>query len=275
MYVQKKLATFIYWVRDLQKIQEMIIYTLWTQSQLVLSMQELEVEASCAKADPVDIKVGNIDVGRGWDDWKERFVKKIGSTTGVDGLSRKYIIHDINTQGWVAARDTKTDTDRIIYLVSLHGPGYNMETRGVWNEIQNCCIGTISYERISEFEANEDGRAAWLALLQKYKGKYSKNKRILLDNQAISLHPQQGLFYKNEHTFLFEKILQACKQIFRQPRSIKTKSHRRKWCRNWLIWLKFRITRPSLWPRPKSRTTSLGIDLALCPILKIRSLEHL
>ena len=86
MYVQKKLATFIYWVRDLQKIQEMIIYTLWTQSQLVLSMQELEVEVSCAKADPVDIKVGNINVRWGWGDCKERFVMNMGITTGVDGV---------------------------------------------------------------------------------------------------------------------------------------------------------------------------------------------
>ena len=46
-----------------------------------------------------------------------------------------------------------------------------------------------------------------MALLQQYEGKESKNKCIVLDNQYISLHPQQGLFKKNEHNFLFEKYM--------------------------------------------------------------------
>ena len=36
--VQKKIADFIYWVRDIQRRQETIIYTFWTQPQVVLSM---------------------------------------------------------------------------------------------------------------------------------------------------------------------------------------------------------------------------------------------
>ena len=77
MTVQKKVAAFVYWVRDLQRRQEPIIYTFWTHSQLVLSIQELEVEVSCAKSDPVEIKVVNIDVGLVLDDCKEIFVTKM------------------------------------------------------------------------------------------------------------------------------------------------------------------------------------------------------
>ena len=39
MAVQKKLSAFIYWMHDLQQRQEPIIYTFWTQPQLVLSVQ--------------------------------------------------------------------------------------------------------------------------------------------------------------------------------------------------------------------------------------------
>ena len=78
MAVQKIVSAFIYWVRKLQRRQETIIYTFWTQSQLVLSVQELGVEVSCAKANPFEIKVGKIDVGRGWDNCKERFFHKDG-----------------------------------------------------------------------------------------------------------------------------------------------------------------------------------------------------
>ena len=74
-----------------------------------MSVQELEVEASCTKADPVDIKVENIDVGQGYDDWKEKFVTKMGITTCVDGVHQKYTICKIKPQGWVAARDANTD----------------------------------------------------------------------------------------------------------------------------------------------------------------------
>ena len=55
----------------------------------MLSVRELEVEVSCAKDDPVETKVGNIDVGQGWDDCKERFDTKIGITNGVDGVLQK------------------------------------------------------------------------------------------------------------------------------------------------------------------------------------------
>ena len=69
-----------------------------------MSVQELEVEVSCAKDDPVEIKVGKIDVGQGWDDWKERFDTKIGITNGVDGVLQKYIICEIKSQEWIGAR---------------------------------------------------------------------------------------------------------------------------------------------------------------------------
>ena len=62
-------------------------------------MKKLEVEVSCSKANPVEIKVGNIDAVWGWDDKKEKFVKKMGSTTYVDIVRRKYIINEIKPQG--------------------------------------------------------------------------------------------------------------------------------------------------------------------------------
>ena len=108
-------------------------------------MWGLEVEVRCTKSDPVDIKVVKIDVGWGWDDLKERFVTNRGITTGVDGVRQKYIILKIKTQGWVAARDTKTDENSLIYSVTLHSHGYDTDNPAVRNEIQNCCIGTRGY----------------------------------------------------------------------------------------------------------------------------------
>ena len=71
----KKVVDFIYWVHDLKQRRDTIIYTFCKQSQLVLIVRELKVELSCAKYDTVEIKVVNIDVGWGWNDWKERFSK--------------------------------------------------------------------------------------------------------------------------------------------------------------------------------------------------------
>ena len=72
----------------------------------------------------------------------------MGGTTGVDGVCRKYIIRDIKPQGWVAAHNSKMDEERLIYLVPLHGPGYNIYNHAVWHELQNCCIGDIAYDWI-------------------------------------------------------------------------------------------------------------------------------
>ena len=86
--------------------------------------------------------------GWGWDDWKERFFKKMGGKTGVDVVCRRYIIREIKPQGWAAKHDFKTDEERMIYSVPLHGPRYDTDNRAVLHEIQNCCIGTTEYDWI-------------------------------------------------------------------------------------------------------------------------------
>ena len=106
------------------------------------------------------------------------------STTGVDG------VRQIKPQVWVAARDAKTYEERLIYLVPIHGPEYDTDNHTVWHKIQNCWIGTTAYDWIREFEANEYDMAVWMALIQQYEGNDSDNKRIILANQAILLHPQ-------------------------------------------------------------------------------------
>ena len=79
MAVQKKMTAFIYLVCNLQWRQDPITYTNWTQKQLVMSVREMEVDISCTKVNPVEIKVGKVNVGWGWDDWKENFIIKIVS----------------------------------------------------------------------------------------------------------------------------------------------------------------------------------------------------
>ena len=73
-------------MRDLQRSNESITYTKWMHPQLVMIMLELEVEISCARSDPFEIKVVKIDVGWGCNDCKERFVTKMESKRGIDGV---------------------------------------------------------------------------------------------------------------------------------------------------------------------------------------------
>ena len=53
-----------------------------------------------------------------------------------------------------------------------------------------------------------------MVLLQQYEGTNSENKHIVLAKQAISLQPQQGLFYNNEHTFLLTKYTLGLQAAF-------------------------------------------------------------
>ena len=47
--------------------------------------------------------------------------------------------------------------------------------------MQNCCIGTIAYDCIKDFEAKKYGRSAWLALIHNYEGTNYENKRLVRD----------------------------------------------------------------------------------------------
>ena len=66
----------------LQQRQEPTTYTNWIQAPIVLSLRELEVEVDCAKANPVEVKVGKIDTGWRWHNWEELFVTMMGSMMG-------------------------------------------------------------------------------------------------------------------------------------------------------------------------------------------------
>ena len=68
------------------------------------------------------------------------------STTGFDEVRHRYIIREIKTQGQVEARNDKTDEDRLIYLVPIHGTEYDTDNCTVWHEIHNCYIGTTAYD---------------------------------------------------------------------------------------------------------------------------------
>ena len=89
----------------------------------------------------------------------------MGSTTVVDEICQKYINRNINSPGWVASRNSKTDEERSIYLVPLQGSEYDTNNRAVWHKIQKFFIRNTAYDWIKEFEAKKYGRAAWLALL--------------------------------------------------------------------------------------------------------------
>ena len=56
--------------------------------------------------------------------------------------------------------------------------------------------------------------SVWLDLLQQYEVTDSENKCIVLANKAILFQPQQGMFYKNEHTFLFTKYAAGFQAAF-------------------------------------------------------------
>ena len=53
-----------------------------------------------------------------------------------------------------------------------------------------------------------------MALIHQYEVTDSENNFIVLANQDILLHPQHGLFYKNEHTFSFANYNAGLQAVF-------------------------------------------------------------
>ena len=78
--------------------------------------------------------------------------------------------------------------------------------------LSNLISGTSGYTWIATFDRAQDGRAAWLALVEHYEGGGQREKRM-----AAAVATVKALHYKNESIFSFEdfsrKLIQAYREL--------------------------------------------------------------
>lgn len=105
-----------------------------------------------------------------------------------------------------------TERDRALYQYPLVGRQYKIDNMTTYRLLSDLVSGTSGYTWIAPHDRAQDGRAAWMALVEHYEGGGQKEKRM-----AAAVATIRSLHYKNESIFSFEdfsrKLIQAYRDL--------------------------------------------------------------
>ena len=215
MVARRKMEALIYWLRDHSVRSIAVNFAEWNDAVMLITVENMEATNSEAEMPSTPIVVLKIDPGAGWVDWKARFTAMMAGEKSIQGAGTKmdYLTKERKPAGWNPITDAKSMEERRLYQIPMAGAKFKIDNAKFWKHIQNVTIGEPSYAWISHLEASQNGVAAWHILEDQFEGTSAVNKRIILAQQLISLN-QSGIFYRNEHSFVFAKYAAKLQQAY-------------------------------------------------------------
>jgi hypothetical protein len=120
------------------------------------------------------------------------------------GESLKYVAHDAVVPA-VFADDAK----RRMYQLPLTGGAFEEDNKQTFRLLKSYLINMPGWTWIESFNATENGRGAFLAWATHYNGQGELSKHMAMAKAKI-----KNLFYKNERSLKFEKVMEILSKLF-------------------------------------------------------------
>lgn len=205
--VLKNIQTFCFWAREKVRKGEELNPVDFTPAELAATKEVMRIRDEGMKEAP-SIKPDKFDPDK-WTSWSKQFVTYLSHVTGQQFSPLDYVVrHEPAPQ----PLEEMTERDRALYSYPLNGRHFNLDNMTAYRLLSDLVNGTSGYTWISSFDRAQNGRAAWLALVEHYEGGGQREKRMSAAVAAI-----KALHYKNESVFSFEdfsrKLIQAYRDL--------------------------------------------------------------
>ena len=132
------------------------------------------------------------------------FINLLAQTYGAQGKNLKYIMRNV-----VIPVVFVDDAKRCMYQLPLTGKAYNTDNKLVYHLLKSFLINTSGWTWIEPYNVTENGCGAFLAWADHYNGQGE-----LLKHTAMAKAKIKSLFYKNEHSLSFEKVMEILSKSF-------------------------------------------------------------
>jgi hypothetical protein len=132
------------------------------------------------------------------------FINLLAQMYGVQGENLKYIMRDV-----VIPAEFVNDAKWHMYQLPLTGKAYSMDNKSVYNLLKSFLINTSGWTWIEPYDTMENGRRAFLAWTSHYNGQGELSKHTAMAKARV-----KSLFYKNEHSLSFEKVMEILSKSF-------------------------------------------------------------
>jgi hypothetical protein len=132
------------------------------------------------------------------------FINLLAQMYGAQGEYLKYIVCDV-----IIPAESVDDAERCMYHLPLTGKAYSMDNKSVYHLLTSFLINTSGWTWIEPYDTMENGRRAFLAWTSHYNGQGELSKHTAMAKARV-----KSLFYKNECSLLFEKVIEILSKSF-------------------------------------------------------------
>jgi hypothetical protein len=132
------------------------------------------------------------------------FINLLVQTYGAQGENLKYIVCDV-----IIPAEFVDDAEWRMYQLLLTGEAYSMDNKSVYRLLKSFLINMSGWTWIEPYDTMENGCRAFPAWMSHYNGQGELSKHTAMAKARI-----KSLFYKNEHSLLFEKVIEILSKSF-------------------------------------------------------------
>jgi hypothetical protein len=193
----KKLQALCYWVHDQQKHGQGITQDDWDNDMVMATIEKMRIQKG---RDTGNVSV--MDLGKfnpnDFETHETAFINLLAQMYGAQGKNLKYIMHDV-----IIPAEFVDDAKRHMYQLPLTGKAYSMDNKLVYRLLKSFLVTTSGWTWIELYDTMENGCGAFLAWMSHYNGQGELSKHTAMAKARI-----KSLFYKNECSLSFEKVME-------------------------------------------------------------------
>ena len=203
--VLKNIQALCFWAREKARAGQPLLGAQFTPQVLSDTKETMRLRDE-TQPEPPSIKPDKLDPSK-WTEWKEHALTYFSHMKGVQFAPLDYIVRVDPPPVPLA---TLPERERALYDYPLTGRHFNDDNKTFFRLLADLLSNTTAYPWIQPYERSQNGRAAWLALVEHYDGGAQKEKRT-----ATALATLKSLHYKNESLFSWEDFSRLLLTAFR------------------------------------------------------------
>ena len=202
--VLKNIQALCFWAREKVRKGEMPNGDDFTAAELMATKEAMRIRDDGHSEAP-SIKPDKFQTEK-WTSWSKQFMTYLSHITGQQFAPLDYVIR----QEPRPLGEMLTERQRALYSYPLRGRHFNLDNQLVFRLLSDLVSDTNGYTWIANFEQGQDGRAAWMALVEHFEGGGQREKRM-----SSAVATIKALHYKNESIFSFEDFSRRLIQAYR------------------------------------------------------------
>ena len=168
---------------------------------MMIKMMHIERESDTGNILVQDLAKFNPDE---FETYEIAFMNLLAQTYGAQRENLKYVARPV-----IVPVAFANESERRMFQLPLTGEAFNEDNMEVYRMLKSFLVNTAGWTWIEPFDATENGRGAILAWVDHYNGQGELSKRMAMAKARI-----KSLFYKNESSMSFEKVMEILSKSF-------------------------------------------------------------